>query len=105
MGDAYASDPIACLQYGDTAGSPALRRAILRLMSDRGVTREVDDVIVTTGSQQGLDLLIKILVAPGDAVLIEEPAYPAAIQALRKIRCNMKSIKKIPSESMVWPRT
>ena len=83
MEDAYASDPIACLQYGDTAGSPALRRAILRLMSERGVTREVDDVIVTTGSQQGLDLLIKILVAPGDAVLIEEPAYPAAIQALR----------------------
>ncbi|WP_436207131.1 PLP-dependent aminotransferase family protein [Caballeronia sp. LjRoot31] len=81
--DAYSSDPIACLQYGDTAGSPALRRAILRLMNDRGVTRDVDDVIVTTGSQQGLDLLIKILVAPGDAVLIEEPAYPAAIQALR----------------------
>jgi 2-aminoadipate transaminase len=81
--DAYSSDPVACLQYGDTAGSPALRRAILRLMNDRGVTRDVDDVIVTTGSQQGLDLLIKILVAPGDAVLIEEPAYPAAIQALR----------------------
>lgn len=81
--EAYRSDPVACLQYGDTAGAPALRRAILRLMNERGVTREVDDVIVTTGSQQGLDLLIKILVAPGDAVLIEEPAYPAAIQALR----------------------
>jgi 2-aminoadipate transaminase len=80
---AYRTDPVACLQYGDTAGAPALRRVIVRLMQDRGVTREIDDVIVTTGSQQGLDLLIKILVAPGDAVLIEEPAYPAAIQALR----------------------
>ncbi|MGV7246932.1 aminotransferase-like domain-containing protein [Caballeronia sp. M23-90] len=83
MEEAYRADPIACLQYGDTAGAPALRRAIVRLMNDRGVAREIDDLIVTTGSQQGLDLLIKILVAPGDAVLIEEPAYPAAIQALR----------------------
>ncbi|KQR84341.1 2-aminoadipate aminotransferase [Burkholderia sp. Leaf177] len=81
--EAYRADPVACLQYGDTAGSPALRRAIVRLMNERGVSREIDDLIVTTGSQQGLDLLIKILVAPGDAVLIEEPAYPAAIQALR----------------------
>ncbi|WP_438392124.1 PLP-dependent aminotransferase family protein [Caballeronia sp. DA-9] len=93
MDAAYRSDPVACLQYGDTAGAPALRRAIVRLMNERGVNRDIDDLIVTTGSQQGLDLLIKILVAPGDAVLIEEPAYPAAIQALRLAGAQLIAVR------------
>ncbi|MGG1948587.1 PLP-dependent aminotransferase family protein [Trinickia sp. NRRL B-1857] len=80
---AYRSDPIACLQYGDTAGAPLLRRSLARLMAVRGVECSGDDILVTTGSQQGFDLLVRTLIAPGDTALIEEPAYPAAIQALR----------------------
>lgn len=90
---AYRGDPIACLQYGETAGAPALRRSLTRLMATRGVTCTPDDVVVTTGSQQGFDLLIRTLVAPGDTVLIEEPAYPAAIQALRLAGARIVTVR------------
>jgi DNA-binding transcriptional MocR family regulator len=86
---AYRDDPIACLQYGDTAGAPRLRHSLARLMAARGVRCEADDITVTTGSQQGFDLLLRTLIAPGDTALIEEPAYPAAIQALRLAGANI----------------
>ncbi|MGN6082282.1 PLP-dependent aminotransferase family protein [Trinickia sp.] len=90
---AYRSDPIACLQYGDTAGSPLLRRSLARLMAAREVNCSADDIVVTTGSQQGFDLLLRTLIAPGDTALIEEPAYPAAIQALRLAGANIVTVR------------
>ena len=90
---AYRGDPIACLQYGDTAGAPALRRSLSRLMAARGVECGADDIVVTTGSQQGFDLLLRTLIAPGDTALIEEPAYPAAIQALRLAGANIVTVR------------
>lgn len=90
---AYRSDPIACLQYGDTAGAPLLRRSLARLMAARGVERDAEDIVVTTGSQQGFDLLLRTLIAPGDTALIEEPAYPAAIQALRLAGANIVTVR------------
>lgn len=90
---AYRDDPIACLQYGDTAGSPRLRRSLAELMSTREVKCSPDDMVVTTGSQQGFDLLLRTLIAPGDTALIEEPAYPAAIQALRLAGANIVTVR------------
>jgi DNA-binding transcriptional MocR family regulator len=90
---AYRSDPIACLQYGDTAGAPSFRRSLARLMETRGVQCGADDIIVTTGSQQGFDLLVRTLIMPGDTALIEEPAYPAAIQALRLAGANIVAVR------------
>lgn len=90
---AYRDDPIACLQYGDTAGAPRLRHSLARLMAARGVRCEADDIMVTTGSQQGFDLLLRTLISPGDTALIEEPAYPAAIQALRLAGANIVSVR------------
>lgn len=90
---AYRSDPIACLQYGDTAGAPLLRRSLAQLMAARGVDCCAEDVVVTTGSQQGFDLLLRTLIAPGDTVLIEEPAYPAAIQALRLAGAHIVAVR------------
>lgn len=90
---AYRGDPIACLQYGDTAGAPLLRRSLARLMDARGVACSADDIVVTTGSQQGFDLLLRTLIAPGDTALIEEPAYPAAIAALRLAGANIVTVR------------
>jgi DNA-binding transcriptional MocR family regulator len=90
---AYRADPIACLQYGDTAGAPLLRRSLARLMGARGVECGPDDIVVTTGSQQGFDLLLRTLIAPGDTALIEEPAYPAAIAALRLAGANIVTVR------------
>jgi DNA-binding transcriptional MocR family regulator len=71
------------LQYGATEGVPTLREELLKLSAARGIVARPEQLLVTTGSQQAFDLLVRIFVQPGDAVLIESPAYPAAIQALR----------------------
>ena len=71
------------LQYGGTDGALRLREQLGQLSVSRGVPCGPEDVLVTTGSQQAFDLLVRVLINPGDTVLIETPAYPAAIQALR----------------------
>lgn len=86
------ADPVASLQYGATEGTPALREQLAALMARRGAAVLVEDLIVTTGSQQGLDLLIRVLLSPGDAVLVERPTYPAALQALRLAGCAIGSV-------------
>lgn len=88
---ALRDTPLDCLQYGATEGLLALREQLVALMAQRGVGIGVDDLLVTTGSQQGFDLLIKVLLAPGDTVLVERPTYPAAVQALRLAGMRMLS--------------
>ncbi|CAN7212957.1 PLP-dependent aminotransferase family protein [Bosea sp. LjRoot9] len=69
--------------YGDPRGGLALRQAIAAyLRSARGVRCDAGQIIVTSGSQQGLDLLIRAAIRPGDAVWIEDPCYPMAHAAL-----------------------
>ena len=69
--------------YGDPRGGLALRQAIAAyLRSARGVRCDAEQIIVTSGSQQGLDLLIRAAIRPGDAVWIEDPCYPMAHAAL-----------------------
>ncbi|MDR6393208.1 PLP-dependent aminotransferase family protein [Paraburkholderia phenoliruptrix] len=76
-------DANLCLQYGPTDGLPGLKRELVNLMARRGVACAPSEMLVTTGSQQGLDLLLRVLVNPGDVALTEQPAYPATLQALR----------------------
>lgn len=72
----------AAFQYSTTAGIPELRKAIAsRLSARHGVAVDPEHVIVTTGSQQALDLLGKVFLDPGDTVVVEKPTYLAAIQA------------------------
>lgn len=65
--------------YAGPAGLPRLREAIARCVGfSRGVTAPPDDVIVTRGAQQALDLVARVLVSPGDVVAVEDPGYPQA---------------------------
>ncbi|MDH6195516.1 2-aminoadipate transaminase [Mycobacterium frederiksbergense] len=61
--------------YGETEGEPALREEILRLSAAMGVDTSDDRLLVTTGGMQGLDLIFKIFVEPGDLVVVESPTY------------------------------
>ncbi|CAJ0781024.1 PLP-dependent aminotransferase family protein [Ralstonia holmesii] len=79
---AMAGDAQA-LQYGATEGLPVLRTALAALMGARGIQASAEQMMVTTGSQQAFDLLVRALIEPGDTVLVEVPAYPATLQALR----------------------
>lgn len=80
------------LQYGATEGQPALRKGLGQLCARRGVTARPDDILVTTGSQQAFDLLLRVLIEPGAVALVETPAYPAALQALRLAGARIQSV-------------
>lgn len=69
------------LQYGSSEGRVQLRELIVELMAENGVRIKADDVIVTAGAQQGLDLIAKTFIDPGDVIICEGPTYVGAIQA------------------------
>ncbi|WP_157730744.1 aminotransferase-like domain-containing protein [Variovorax sp. HW608] len=71
------------LEYGGTEGDPSLRAELARLSRARGLDARPEDVQVLSGSQQGIDLLARTLLCPGDTVLVEAPTYPAALSAFR----------------------
>jgi 2-aminoadipate transaminase len=80
---ALAQEPGAALQYGATEGYGPLREQIAGFMNSKGATLAPEQLIVTTGSQQALDLLGKTLVGPGDKVIVEGPTFLATIQCFR----------------------
>ena len=80
---ALTDAPVACLQYGPTEGLPALRESICEWMSRCGTTVTPDDVLVTGGSQQGFDLLVRTLLAQGDAAMVERPTYTGPLRVLK----------------------
>src|SRR5919106_3088051 len=68
-----SGDDPSVLQYGPTRGFRPLLDAITTIMAERGVTTTIERLLVTSGSQQGLDLVARVLVDPGDVVLVELP--------------------------------
>jgi 2-aminoadipate transaminase len=69
------------LQYGGGQGHLALRERLLPLMAAEGVEADPDDMVITAGAQQALDLVAKIFVDPGDEIVVEAPAYVGALSA------------------------
>jgi DNA-binding transcriptional MocR family regulator len=79
-----AHEPGPALQYGATEGYPALREQLSGFMASKGVTGlNPDGLIVTTGSQQALDLIGKTMLDPQDTVIVEAPTFLATIQCFR----------------------
>ena len=78
-----ATNPGPVLQYGATEGYPALREQLSRLMQAKGAAVAPEGLIVTTGSQQALDLIGKTMINPGDKVIVEAPTFLATIQCFR----------------------
>ncbi len=80
---ALNDEPGAALQYGATEGYNPLREQLSAFMGSKGVDVSPEGLIVTTGSQQALDLLGKTLISPGDKVIVEAPTFLATIQCFR----------------------
>ena len=78
-GQLVAKRGAVALQYGSAQGDPALREGICEVMAPEGIHAHPDEVVVTVGSQQALDLITRIFVDPGDVVLAEAPSYVGAL--------------------------
>lgn len=80
---ALNEEPGAALQYGATEGYQPLREQLSAFMATKGAAVAPSELIVTTGSQQALDLLGKTMISPGDKVIVEGPTFLATIQCFR----------------------
>ncbi len=79
MGTVAAQSCARALQYGPTEGLAVVKRCIAQVMGAEGMDIDPDEVLVTTGGQQVIDLVCKTLVDPGDVVVTEAPTYPGAV--------------------------
>src|SRR6266702_7690262 len=82
------SDGAQALQYGPSEGYRPLRTLLSQRMSGFGIRCSADDILVTNGSQQALDLMGKMFLNPGDAVLVEKPTYLGALQAFNQYQAS-----------------
>jgi 2-aminoadipate transaminase len=80
------------LQYGATEGYGPLREMIADNARHNGIEATTDNILITSGAQQALDLLGKILINPGDRILVENPAYLGALQAWNAYQAEYISI-------------
>src|SRR5919206_1240891 len=83
----------AALQYGPTDGLEDVRRCIQEVMAAEGTHVETDDVMVTTGGQQVIDLVCRALIDPGDVVLAEGPTYPGAVPVFFSYQADVVQIE------------
>ncbi|APB77320.1 MocR-like pyridoxine biosynthesis transcription factor PdxR [Paenibacillus polymyxa] len=70
-------------RYGHTQGDQQLRLAMQQYLNGLGVYTQIENLLVTNGSQQGIDLIARTFVGPGDVVILEAPTYPGAIDIFR----------------------
>ncbi|WP_224653464.1 PLP-dependent aminotransferase family protein [Pectobacterium versatile] len=89
---AITEQPKTAFQYGLTEGSGVLRDRIAELCAVRGVKTRGDDIVVTAGSQQALDLIMRAMVDPGDVFVVERPTYLAALQTLELAQAQVMSV-------------
>src|ERR687885_2459515 len=81
-----SSEAAQALQYGPTSGLEAVKDVIVEVMAAEGTPARQEDVFVTTGAQQGLDLIAKVFLDEGDAIVCEGPTYAGALNAFAAYR-------------------
>jgi 2-aminoadipate transaminase len=84
------------LQYGPTRGYRPLLESIIGLLESRHIRAGIDELMITSGSQQGLDLAARVLVSPGDVVLVELPTFTGAIAAFRNVQAELVGVPQEP---------
>ena len=91
--DILANDPISALQYSITEGFPPLRKAVWDYMTKKyAVGSENDDIIITSGAQQVMDLFTKTTCNEGDTVICEAPSFIGSLNSFRSFNCKLCGI-------------
>ena len=91
--DVLGREGAAALQYGPTEGHGPLRAWVAERMTGRGLSASPEQVLITAGSQQGIDLVAKTLIDPGDTVLVEAPSYLAALQCFSTYEARLDTVE------------
>ncbi|MBQ0943295.1 PLP-dependent aminotransferase family protein [Ideonella sp. 4Y16] len=90
------ADPVAALQYGHPSGDPRLRHALAVRLADFGVRAEPRQIITATGATHALDLISRTLLRPGDAVLVDEPAWAVEYARLTQLGVRLLPVPRTP---------
>lgn len=83
---------INCLQYSVTEGHPLLREAISEYMTDNKIKNNIDNILITSGAQQGIDLFSKSFINSGDTVICESPSFIGALNTFRSYEANLVGV-------------
>lgn len=92
--EVLAASPHEMLEYSSPQGLLSLRSCLAGHMRERGLRTTADEILITSGSQQGLELAARVMLEPGDSVLVEEPSYPGAIQVFRAAGARLLGIPR-----------
>jgi DNA-binding transcriptional MocR family regulator len=90
-----AGDPMVALQYGHPAGDQRLRNALSLKLLDYGVRADASQIITATGATQALDIVSRTLLAPGDAVLVDEPAWAVEYARLTQLGVRLLPVPRL----------
>jgi 2-aminoadipate transaminase len=93
MARVAAESTARALQYGPTEGMAVTKDCIVEVMAEEGTLVDPDDMIVTTGGQQVIDLVCKALVDPGDVIVAEAPTYPGAVPTFGAYQADVVQIE------------
>jgi 2-aminoadipate transaminase len=94
MAHVAADSTARALQYGPTEGMAAAKECIVQVMAEEGTAVSTEEVIVTTGGQQVIDLVCKTLIDPGDVVVAEAPTYPGAVPTFGAYQADVVQIER-----------
>ncbi len=83
----------AALQYGSGQGLPMLREQILEVCALEGIEASANNIVITTGSQQALDLITKLFIDDGDVVFAESPSYLGALGIFRSYQADVRHVE------------
>ena len=96
LNDVVRDEGETLLQYYPVAGYPPLRRYLATYLLRFGLEVRPDDILIVNGSQQGFDLIARTFLDPGDAVAIEQPTYPRAMQVFRAFGAQLLGVPWTP---------
>jgi len=82
----------AVLAYGPPSGYPPLREMVAKMLGERGIEASAEDVLITSGSQQAIDLVARALLDPGDSVVVENPTFLGAVQVFQSLGARLAGV-------------
>jgi len=92
-GELIARQGASILQYGGTMGTAALTEQVRGLFAAEGTVPQEGELIMLTGSSQGIDLMTKAMIDPGDTVLVEDPTFLGALQTFKLFQANLVGVR------------